>query len=93
MAGYGVGASLASLGTAAKNDAMTSLGRVAEQETQREATNKQISAQNKAGNQQLATTAGALGGFALGAQAGSVGGPMGALIGGAVGAIASGLFD
>lgn len=93
MAGYGVGASLASLGTAAKNDAMGSLGQVANQETQREATNKQIDAQKKAGNQQLATTVGALGGFALGAQAGAVGGPMGALIGGAVGAIAGGLFD
>jgi outer membrane lipoprotein SlyB len=90
---YGVGASLASLGTAAKNDAMNSLGQVANQESQREATNKQIDAQKKAGNQQLATTVGALGGFALGAQAGSVGGPMGALIGGAVGAIAGGLFD
>jgi outer membrane lipoprotein SlyB len=93
MAGYGVGATLASLGTTAKNDAMNSLGQVVGQEAQRESTNKQIDAQRKQGNQQLATTVGALGGFALGAQAGAVGGPMGALIGGAVGAIAGGLFD
>jgi hypothetical protein len=93
MAGYGVGANLASLGMAAKNDAMDSLGKVASQESEREAANKQIDAQAKAGNKQLATTVGALGGFALGAQAGSVGGPMGALIGGAVGAVAAGLFD
>jgi len=86
MAGYGVGATLASLGTAAKNDAMNSLGQAANQETQREATNKQIDAQRKQGNQQLTATAGALGGFALG-------GPVGAMIGGAVGAIAGGLFD
>jgi hypothetical protein len=86
MAGYGVGASLASLGTAAKNDAMNSLGQVANQEGQREATNKQLDAQRKAGNQQLGATGGALAGFAIG-------GPVGAMIGGTVGAIATGLFD
>lgn len=86
MAGYGVGATLASLGTAAKNDAMNSLGQVANQETQREATNKQLDAQRKQGNQQLGATGGALAGFAIG-------GPVGAMIGGTVGAIASGLFD
>lgn len=89
----GVGATLQTLGQSVQQDAMSTLGAAAEQENRRNMQNEQIAQQKKAGNVQLASTLGSLGGFALGAQAGSVGGPMGALIGGAVGAIAGGLFD
>lgn len=92
MAGYGVGASLASMGLGQKQEAMQVLRSVADQETERNAQNKQLAAQEKAGKQQLGATVGALGGFYVGAQMGSVGGPLGALIGGAVGAVAAGLF-
>jgi uncharacterized protein YcfJ len=92
MAGYGVGASLASMGQEQKQEAAKVLGQAADEESKRNAQNKVLASQRKQGNQQLGSTLGALGGFALGAQYGSVGGPLGALIGGAVGAIAGGLF-
>ena len=90
---YGVGASLASMGLDQKQEAMGVLRTVADQESERNATNKRLAAQAKAGRQQLGGTLGAMGGMYLGAKVGAVGGPMGALIGGAVGAIAAGLFD
>lgn len=92
MAGYGVGASLASIGAGQRQEATQLLGRAAEEETNRNAENTRLRAQEKAGKQQLAGTLGATAGFALGAQSGAVGGPWGALIGGAIGAIAGGLF-
>lgn len=90
---YGVGASLASMGLDQKREAMGVLREAADQESQRNAQNKQLEAQAKAGKQQLGGTLGAMGGMMLGAKVGSVGGPLGALIGGAVGAVAAGLFD
>jgi uncharacterized protein YcfJ len=92
MASYGVGASLASMGQDQKRESTQVLSQAADEESRRNAQNTQLEAQRKQGNQQLGSTLGALGGFALGAQTGSVGGPLGALIGGAVGAIAGGLF-
>lgn len=89
----GVGATLQSLGQGVQQDAMGTLGAAAEQENRRNMQNQQIEQQQHAGQMQLGTTLGALGGFALGSKVGAVGGPMGALIGGAVGAVASGLFD
>ncbi|MBS0330783.1 MAG: bacteriocin [Proteobacteria bacterium] len=89
----GVGATLQSLGQGVQQDAMSTLGAAAEQESRRSMQNQQIEQQKKAGQVQLGSTLGALGGFYAGAQAGSVGGPLGALIGGTVGAIAGGLFD
>jgi len=89
----GVGATLQSLGQGVQQDAMSTLGAAAEQESRRSMQNQQLEQQQKAGRVQLGTTLGTLGGFALGAKVGAVGGPMGALIGGAVGAVASGLFD
>jgi hypothetical protein len=91
-AGYGIGASLASLGTERRSQAMNMLGRVAEDESQRERQNKMLEAEERAQKQQLASTVGSTVGFAAGAQAGSVGGPWGAVIGGAIGLIAGGLF-
>lgn len=93
MAGMGVGATLASLGSSQKSEAIRGLGAAAEEETKRNRANQQIEQQEKAGKMQLGSTLGALGGAALGAQYGAVGGPLGSLIGGAVGAIAFGLFD
>lgn len=90
---YGVGASLVSLGQNQMKQATQELGAAANQESARNAENTQLEASAKAGRQQLGSTLGALGGFALGAQQGSIGGPWGALIGGVVGAVASGLFD
>ncbi len=92
MAGYGVGASLASLGMSQKNDAYAALGKAAEEEERRNQMNKELEAQRKAGNQQLGSTLGATAGMAVGAQYGSTMGPWGALIGGLVGAAASRLF-
>ena len=89
----GVGATLQSLGQGVQQDAMSTLSAAAEQEGRRNMQNQQIEQQKKAGQVQLGSTLGALGGFYAGAQAGSVGGPLGALIGGTVGAIAGGLFD
>lgn len=89
----GVGATLQTLGQGVQQDAMSTLGAAAEQETHRNIQNEQIEQQKQAGKTQLGTMLGGLGGFALGAKIGAVGGPMGALIGGTVGAIAGGLFD
>lgn len=93
MAGFGVGASLASLGASQRQEATQGLARAAEEESRRNIQNEQLEQQEKAGGIQLGSTLGAAGGFALGAQFGSVGGPLGMLIGGAVGAIAGGLFS
>lgn len=91
--GYGLGgAGLAGAGLQQKREAMGALGRVAEQEQQRNITNEQNKMAAKAGNMQLGTTLGGLAGWQLGASAGSVGGPLGALIGGVVGAIGASLF-
>lgn len=90
---YGLGAAgLTGFGLDQRNDAMAALGKVADQEQERNMANKQIKAQTKAGNVQLGSTLGALGGFAAGAQMGSVGGPIGALVGGVLGSVAGGLF-
>lgn len=88
MAGYGVGASLASMGVGQKHEALSVLKSVADQESQRNRENTALEAQEKAGKQQLGATAGAL----VGMQYGSTLGPWGALIGGAAGYIAGGLF-
>lgn len=91
--GYGVGASLASLGASQGNDAYNALGQVAEQETRRNQANKRLDEERKAGNKQLGASLGGLaGGAAAGAMYGSAAGPWGTLIGGVVGAVAGGLF-
>lgn len=90
--GYGVGASLASLGLDQKQEATQMLEASAKQESDREQQNKMLEAQAKAGKQQLGGTLGAAGGFMVGAQMGGSAGPWGALIGGVVGAVAGGLF-
>lgn len=83
----GVGATLASLGASQQQEAGQVLANAADQEAKRNADNKALEQQEKAGKMQLGSTLGALGGAAV------VGGPLGSLIGGAVGAIAAGLFD
>lgn len=94
MARYGVGASLASLGTSQENDAFNLLGEAAKDESMRNQTNTKIEADRKAGNKQLGATAGGLAGGAIaGATYGSAAGPWGSLIGGLVGAVAGGLFN
>lgn len=90
--GYGVGASLASLGLDQKAEATQVLQASAEQESARERQNKMLEAQEKAGKQQLGGALGSAAGMAIGAQYGAAGGPWGALIGGVVGAVAGGLF-
>ena len=92
MAGFGVGASLMSLGASQKQEAIRGLASAADEESRRNLQNERLKQQEKAGKVQLGGTIGALGGAALGAQYGSIGGPLGSLIGGAVGAIAGGLF-
>jgi phage tail tape-measure protein len=93
--GYGVGASLNSLGRnaggglagaaeAREQQGMQMLGDVAAQETQRNIANTQARAQAKAGNMQLGAT--------LGAAIGSVVPGVGTLIGGVLGGLAGGLF-
>lgn len=93
MAGYGVGASLASMGSSRQQEATKLLGEAANQEESRARQNKALEMQEKAGKRQLGSTLGATAGMVAGSQAGSVGGPWGALIGGVVGYVASGLFD
>lgn len=94
MAGTGLGASLASIAGQQQEEAMRLQKEAADNETRREAQNKQIEAQEKAGRQQLGATVGGLAGGAIaGAQWGSSAGPYGMLIGAAVGAVAGGLFD
>ena len=90
--GYGVGASLASMGLDQKREATQMLEASANQESQREQQNKMLEAQDKAGKQQLGGALGSAAGMAIGAQYGSAAGPWGALIGGVVGAVAGGLF-
>lgn len=93
MAGFGVGASLASMGATQKNDAFEMLMRSAEQTDRREQMNKKLEEERKAGNKQLGATVGGLAGGAIaGATYGSSAGPWGSLIGGLVGAAAGGLF-
>ena len=87
-AGYGVGASLASVGIGQRREATQMLARVADQEAERNAKNKMLEAQEKAGRQQLGGVVGAQ----LGATYGASLGPWGMLIGGALGAVAGGLF-
>lgn len=82
MARGGIGATLASLGQDQKRESVDMLGKAADEESQRNAHNKAMAAQAKAGGQQFGATAGAL--------AGSYFGPWGTVIGGAVGAIAGG---
>lgn len=84
--GYGVGASLASLGASQQNQAMNEYGMAAAEEAHREAANTQLAAQAKAGNMQLG---GMVGGLAGGAMAG----PWGMVIGGLVGALGGSLFS
>lgn len=87
-AGYGVGASLASMGQGQEREATQMLASVANQESERNAKNKMLESQEKAGRQQLGGTVGAM----LGAEYGAALGPWGMLIGGALGAVAGGLF-
>lgn len=91
MAGYGIGASLAGMGSSRQQEATKLLGEVANQEESRKRQNKAIEMQEKAGKRQLGSTLGATAGYAIGTGA-SVGGPWGALIGGVVGYVAGGLF-
>lgn len=93
MAGFGVGASLMSLGASQRQEATQDLARAAEEESKRNIQNQQIEQQEKSGKIQLGSTLGGVGGFMLGSKVGAVGGPLGMLIGGAVGAIAGGLFS
>ena len=92
MASYGVGASLATMGQQQKQEAVKMLGAAADEESRRNAENKMLEAQEKAGKRQLGSTLGAAAGFYAGAQAGSSFGPYGAIIGGAVGYLAGDLF-
>lgn len=86
MAGFGIGASLANMGSGQQREATQLLQQAANQEDERNRQNKALAAQEKAGKRQLGSTLGATAGFALG------GGPWGALIGGVVGYVAGGLF-
>jgi len=90
--GYGIGASLASMGASQYREATGMLREAANEEDERNRKNKALEAQEEAGKRQLGSTLGATAGFAAGSQAGSVGGPWGALIGGVVGYVAGGLF-
>ena len=87
-AGYGVGASLVNAGLGQKREATQLLAKAADDESRRNAQNKQMEAQEKAGRQQLGGTLGAL----AGAQYGAALGPWGALLGGALGAVAGGII-
>lgn len=90
---YGLGGvGLAGYGLDQKQGAMRMMGDAAQQEQQRNIKNEQIRAQRKAGNQQLGSTLGAMGGMYIGASYGSAGGPIGAAIGALVGAAAGSLF-
>lgn len=90
----GIGGSLASYGMNQQMEATQQLGRVADDESRRNAQNKLNKAQAKQGNQMLGSTLGALAGGAFaGAQYGSAAGPWGTLIGGVVGALAGNLLS
>lgn len=93
MQGYGVGASLASLGQSEQHQAMDEYRVAADEEQRRNAENTVLRAQAKAGKQQLGGTIGGLAGGAIaGAEWGSAAGPWGTLVGGIVGALAGGYF-
>jgi phage tail tape-measure protein len=92
MTGYGVGASLASVGSSRQQEATRLLGEVAHEEESRNRQNKVLEMQEDASKKQLGSTIGGLAGFYAGAEAGSIGGPWGALIGGVVGYVAGGLL-
>jgi len=83
MAGYGVGASLASMGQMQAKEAMGVAAEGAKEENRRNQTNMMLEQQRKSGNAQLGASTGAMVGF-------STFGPWGALIGGALGALAGG---
>jgi hypothetical protein len=97
---YGLGgAGLVGAGLQQKNEAMGLLGRAAEQESARDIENQRMEDARKAGNAQLGSTVGSLGGMAfgmssaaMGAKFGAAAGPIGAMIGGIVGALGSRLF-
>ena len=90
----GMGMSLASYGQGQQQEAMSQLADVSRDETQRNIRNEQNQAAAKAGNQQLGSTLGSLGGMAFaGAKYGAAAGPYGAIIGGIVGALAGNFFD
>ena len=89
---YGLSGGLVGAGIDQRQMAMKTLGVAADEEQRLEIENRQLERERKAGNVQLGSTIGALGGMALGAQYGSAGGPWGAAIGGLVGAVAGGLF-
>lgn len=83
------GETLMGLGSAQKRAGMSLLGNAAEEETRRNIKNDQLEAERKAGNTQLASTAGGLAGGAIaGATYGSAAGPWGTLIGTVIGAVA-----
>ncbi len=79
--GMSANANLAATGLNQKNEALNMMGKLAQEEQEREAANKRMAAQAKSANTQTGMMAGATIGF-------QVGGPMGA----AIGAIAGGLF-
>ncbi len=90
---YGLGgAGLSGFGVSQRNDAMQALSQAADTEQRRNESNRRARESERAGNAQLASSIGALGGAAIGAQYGSVGGPMGMAIGSVVGALAGSLF-
>lgn len=90
--GYGVGASLATFGQNQQQEATQLLGKAADEESARNAKNKELEAQERAGKKQLGATVGGVAGMAIGAEYGAAAGPWGALIGGVIGAVAGGLF-
>ncbi len=87
MATYGLGGGLAGMAQQNKAEATQMLAATAQQDMQREMTNKQLGQQAKAGNAQLGSTLGAVAGMAL-----TGGNPMGAALGSLVGGLAGGLF-
>lgn len=87
-----IGGGLAYVGNENLGQAQALLGSAAEQEQARNLGNDERERARKAGNTQLGSSVGALGGFAFGATYGSGGGPIGALIGGTLGALGARLF-
>jgi hypothetical protein len=86
MAGYGVGASLASMGLNEQKVGIDEIAAASSQDAQRQAENTQMKSQARAGNMEMGAGAGAMAGFAIG-------GPWGAVIGGLVGAVGGSLFN
>lgn len=86
--GYGVGATLASIGQGVEKQGLEEYRVAADEEQKRNAENTMIRANEKAGNAQLGGTIGGLaGGAYAGATWGSAAGPWGTLIGGIAGAL------